>query len=432
GDSGNGPENERKITWESLYIPKARVPKRLHVSLSWADAPWLYTRWPNYLAAQRHLGFNAVGMQPCYWRESDVPGHQVILEKIRQQGFQLIQIESPAGAIATDRSQQEIKSVLPGGKFGDTCPSYRGQFYQKEHASFARAAVWIKPDIIFYDIEAFWNGAQEAPQCSRCQERFKAGNYKDWDAFCAAMGREMHVDMKAAIEKALAAAGVTRKVTYGSYRTEPVMPLNDGLFAFGNTYPDLLQMAMPSLYVAGNALRVAESIADNRAKMQTNDIIPWLSTGCYGEYEPSHTRDMILEAFANGSRGITYYWYGHFDAAHFKYHAEAVDIVAPIEDIFMDGKPLKGLSCSQKKIKLCGMGVGDEMAVLISNYEGVARGTKVTVKTSAKARTPVWDLHSGKKIGATDGKGSFTVMLDRLPAHMYYLGSRYGGAVTRR
>lgn len=432
GDSGNGPENERKITWESLYIPKVRVPKRLHVSLSWAEAPWLYTRWPNYLDAQRHLGFNAVGMQPCYWRESDVPSHQAILGKIRQQGFQLIQIESPAGAIASDRSQQETKSTLPGGKFGATCPSYRGQYYQKEHASFARAAVWIQPDIIFYDIEAYWTGAQEAPQCSRCQERFRAGNYKDWDAFRGAMGREIHVDMKAAIDKALADAGIKRKIVYGSYRTEPMTPLNDGLFAFDNTYPDLLQVAMPSLYVAGNAQRVADSIAANRAKMQTNDIIPWLPTGCYGEYNPLRTRDMILEAFANGSRGITYYWYGHFDAAHFKYHAEAVDIIAPIEGIFVDGKPLTGLVCSEKKVKLCGMGVGNEMAVLISNYEGLAPGTKETVKTPARSQTPVWDLHSGKRIGATDGKGSFTVALDNLPAHLYYLGSKYSSAVQRR
>jgi hypothetical protein len=432
GDSGAGPENERQITWESLVIPPARIPKRLHVSLSWAEAPELCKVWPDYLAAQRHLGFNAVGMQPCYWNEANVPAYQAFLEEARQKGFQLIQIESPAGAVAPDRSQPEIKSVLPGGKFGSVCPAYRGQYYQKEGASFARAAVWIKPDILFYDIEAYWSGAQEAPQCSRCLERFKAGNYPDWDAFRAAMGREMHVDMKVAIEKALAAAGITRLLTYGSYRTEPVTPLNDGLFAFANTYPDLLQMAMPSLYVAGNPLAVATSIAANRACMQSNDIIPWLSTGCYGEYDPVRTRDMILEAFANGSRGITYYWYGHFDAAHFKYHAEAVDLVAPIEDIFMDGKPLTGLSCNHAKVKVCGMGVGNEMAVLVSNYSGLAPATKVTVQTPAPARTPVWDLHRGEQIGKTDRKGAFTVAVGSAAAHLYYLGTRYADAVPRR
>jgi hypothetical protein len=75
GDSGQGPENERQIAWESLFIPRARVPKRLHVSLSWADAPALHSTWPGYFDAMHHLGFNALGTFPCYWRESDVPAH---------------------------------------------------------------------------------------------------------------------------------------------------------------------------------------------------------------------------------------------------------------------------------------------------------------------------------------------------------------------
>ena len=87
-------------------------------------------------------------------------------------------------------------------------------------------------------------------------------------------------------------------------------------------------------------MAVAKSIAANRALLPANDIIPWLSTGCYGEFDPVRTRDMVLETLANGARGVTYYWYGDFDPGHFKYHAEAIDIVSPIEDIFVDGQPI--------------------------------------------------------------------------------------------
>lgn len=433
GDSGNGPENLRQITWQSLLIPPARVPKRLHVSLSWAEAPHLFRAWPGYLAAQQHLGFNAVGMQPCYWQEDRVPEYQEALRAIRAAGLKLIQIESPAGAIAADRQQAEIKSVLPGGKVGSVCPSYRGRYYQQEHASFARATQWIDPDLIFFDIEAYWHGVvQESTECARCQERYQAGHYQDWDDFRAAMGREIHADMKNAIDLARAEAGLTRPLDYGSYRTEPLTALNDGLFAFDKTYPDLLQMAMPSLYVAGNALAVADAVKGARARMKTNDIIPWLSTGCYGEYEPSRTRDMILEAFANGARGITYYWYGHFDAAHFKYHAEAVDIVAPIEDLFVDGQPLTNLKSSHVKVKVCGLGVGNEQAVLVSNYHGLARGTKVTIATGAKPGTPWWDLHAARKVGEVGPKGQISVILDDYAAHLYYLGRAYAAKVPRK
>jgi hypothetical protein len=429
GDNGSGPANERRLRWESLVIPPARVPKRLHVSLSWAEAPSLDKVWPDYLGAQRHLGFNAVGMQPCYWRESSVAGYREFIERARQAGLQIIQIESPAGAIASDRQQQETRSVLPGDRYGSVCPSYRGQFYQKEHESFARHAVWIEPDMIFYDIEAYWHGAQEAPQCQRCLQRSEAGGFTDWDQFRAAMGREIHVDMRSAIDKALAEAGIQRQVQYGSYRTQPTTPLNDGLFAFGNLYPDMLQMAMPSLYVAGSGMAVARGVATNRAAMQTNDIIPWLSTGCYGEYDPAHTRDMLLEVFANGSRGVTYYWYGYFDAAHFRYHAEAISIIAPIEDLFMDGRPLEGIECSDARVKACGMGMGAEMAVLVSNYQGVPAGTEVTVEAGAPPSTPVWDLHARQRAGAVAPDGAFTVKLDNANAHMYYIGKEYAEAI---
>jgi hypothetical protein len=431
GDTGDGPQNERQVTWYSLVIPQARVPQRLHISLSWAEAPSQYKNWPGYLDAQRHLGFNAVGMQPCYWREPVVAGNQEILRKIREAGFGLIQIESPAGAIAVDRKQPETKSILPGDGEGHVCPAYRGQYYQKEHGTFAQAAVWIEPDFIFYDIEAYWHGAVESPKCERCLERFESGDYADWDAFHAAMGHEIHVDMRNKIDAALAEAGITRKPIYGSYRTEPSTRLNDGLFAFEDAYPEMLQMAMPSLYVAGNSKFIGDYVAGNRALMNSNDIVPWLTTGCYGEFDPVRTRDSILEVFANGGNGITYYWYGYFDAAHFKYHAEAVDIVAPIEDIFMDGKPLTGLSCSEETVEARGMRLNDDLAVLIRNYHGVDAGTNVTVQTSAKAGTPVWDIHAGEQVGKTDASGAFTVALTDMNVRMYYIGTTYAANVRR-
>ncbi len=147
--------------------------------------------------------------------------------------------------------------------------------------------------------------------------------------------------------------------------------------------------------------------------------------------DPRHTRDMVLETLANGARGVTYYWYGHFDAAHFKHHADAVDIVAPIEDIFVDGTPLAGLECSHAQVKLCGMGLDGELAVLVSNYGGPAPATNVTVRTSAAPGRAVWDLHSGQRIGETGPGGSFAVVLGDVTAHLFYLGSKYAAAVPR-
>ena len=433
GDSGAGPENERVVTWYALDIPQARLPKRLNVTLAWIGSEGMSKTWPDYFAAIKWLGFRGVGFFPRYWKEADVAANAAIADEARAHGLLVVQNESPSSAIGSDRNQPEVKSQFANGEVGSFCPSYRGQYYQKEQASFAQHAVWLKPDLLYYDIEAFWGGAvQEAQRCTRCQERFKQGGFTDWDEFRAVMGQEMHADMKAAMDKALAAAGLQQQITHGSYRTDAITPLNDGLFRFSNLYPGLLQMAMPSLYVAGNAQAVADNISRNRAAMTTNDIVPWFSTGTYGEYEPSKTRDMILEAFANGANGVTYYWYGNFDAAHLKYHAEAIDLVAPIEDLFMDGKPLTGLKSGNDRIKVCGMGVGNEQAVLVSNYRGVPAGTAVAVTIPVTQRAPVWDMDSGKKIAEfTPGK-PLALRLGARATQLLYIGSKYAAAVPRR
>jgi hypothetical protein len=431
GDAGQGLENERKVTWESLDIPKARLPKRLHVSLAWSYAEGLINSWPNYFAANKHLGFNCVAFFPRYWKAEVVPVNQAVVEAARKEGFQIIANESPAGALSGDRKYEETKSQLDKGPSSHVCPSYRGQYYQKEHQSFADHAVWIKPDYFFYDIEAYWHGSQEAPRCSRCKERFQAGNYKTWDEFRGAMGIEIHRDMKARIDEALKAANITQKIIYGSYRTQPIGPLNDGLFNFDQLYPEYLQLAMPSLYVAGNQMSVANNISRNRAQMTTNDIIPWLSTGTYGEYEPSRSRDLILEALANGARGVTYYYYANFDPAHFMYHAQAVDLAAPIEDLFVDGQPLTGLQVDNPKLKVCGMGVGAEKAVLISNYAGVAAGTTVKVTVPVQATTAVYDMDSGRQIGQIKPGQPLELKLDTRSTVLLYVGSKYARAVAR-
>lgn len=438
GDSGAGPENERKITWESLVIPKARLPKRLHMTMAWIGSENMPGDWPTYLQDMKHLGFNGVGFFPRYWTEKTKDKGIAVADEARRQGLAVIQNESPASALEEDRQQPEVHSQFADGQVGKGelafCPSYRGPYYRKEHASFGRHAVWLKPDYIFYDIEAFWTGAvQDAARCTRCQERRKTGGLATWDDFRAAMGKEMHVDMKAAIDQALAAAGLNHKIVYGSYRTEPVTELNDGIFRFADLYPGLLQLAMPSLYVAGSGQAVADNISRNRAQMPANDIVPWLSTGCYGEYEPVRTRDMILEALANGARGVTYYWYGHFDAGHFKYHAQATDLVAPVEDIFMDGKPLTGLKCNNDKIKLCGMGVGNEMAVLVSNYAGLRPDTIIKLTLPVKTRVPVWDLDAGQRIAELrPGKTTMDLLLGDRRTQMLYVGSKYATAVARK
>jgi hypothetical protein len=97
----------------------------------------------------------------------------------------------------------------------------------------------------------------------------------------------------------------------------------------------------------------------------------------------------------------------------------------------MDGTPLPNLMCSHERLKVCGMGLNGEQAVLVSNYRGVPRGTNVTIHSFAAPGLPVRDLHSGKSVGVTKADGSFNVALDEFAAHMYYLGYKYEAAISQ-
>ena len=191
------------------------------------------------------------------------------------------------------------------------------------------------------------------------------------------MGREIHVDMKAAIDKALAAAGVSAKIAYGSYRTEPITPLNDGLFAFDNTYPDLLQMAMPSLYVAGNQRAVAQGVAANRARMKTNDIIPWLTHRLLRRVRsPAHPRHDAGGPGQRRARGDLLLVRPLRRRALQVPRRSRGHCAPRSRTSSWTAQPLAGLECSHEQVKLCGMGLGDELAVLVSNYGGLAPGPK--------------------------------------------------------
>ena len=101
----------------------------------------------------------------------------------------------------------------------------------------------------------------------------------------------------------------------------------------------------------------------------------------------------------------------------------------PVEDIFVDGVPRSGLTASHEKVKVCGMALGEEMAILVSNYAGLKPDTRVTISAPVTSRSEVWDLHARRKIGALLPGGRFEVVLGDVAAHLFYVGNKYAAAI---
>jgi hypothetical protein len=370
--------------------------KRLHISLAWFGTGHAI-QWPGFLKEWKKLGFNAVACFPRYWGKRTAEMTD-FLDKARKGGYKVVMNESPFHVMTKPFRKKlgaEIFSRTPDGKSKNVCPSYRGQYHKKEMERVAENVRKSRPDYVFWDIEIWSRGAREASRCSRC----KAGQQqsgKPMEEYLRFEGKKSFSDLYAAVRKG---SKNSRMPIVASYNHHAAVPVHHHVADFNLIFPAYVQQAQPSLYVVGRALDVHNSIRKNYQLTQSRNIVPWLTAGTYGEFEPYKMEQMILEALLNGATGITYYWYGDFDTAlDFYYHAKALAQIAPYEDLIMDGKVFEPTG-SNTELTYSGIKKGNEILLLIGNY---ANATPETVFVTPFSKvTQVKDLRSGKDIKLT-------------------------------
>ena len=251
------------------------------------------------------------------------------------------------------------------------CPSYKGKYYKAAIARVKRNVELVKPDYVFFDIEEWYRGASNAEKCKRCSSGQKSSG-KSMDEYLKYLGTEKMRDLYEAVKQG--SAGYKMPVI-GAYNYHAAHPVHHIIMDFNRLYPDYVQLAQPSLYVAGDALTVHNSIRKNYELLGEKHIIPWLTAGCYGEFSPDKMEQMVLEALMNGACGITYYSISNFDTSlDFYYHAKALSMIAPYEDIIVEGDVITSLRGSNKKLTYSAIKKGNEMLLLIGNYKKVENG----------------------------------------------------------
>lgn len=349
--------------------------KRLHSSLAWTSDTEQQT-WPDFLVNWRMLGFNAVSTFPRYWSDSTKNKNQKFLFEAKKMGFKVVMNESPDWMEVGAKDGAEVFSQIPGAKNRNLCPSYRGAEYQKEMARIYKNIGDAKPDYIFWDIECYANGATEAAQCTRCSQAWKKSG-KAMGQFLKDLGVSFNGDLYRLVEKYARESNTKIPIvaSYDRHASPPEYALIDD---FNLLYPKYLKYSQPSLYISGNAQEVHDAVRAEYRILKNRDILPWLTAGCYGEFEPYKIEQMVLESFLNGSIGVTYYCYGDFDSAlDYYYHAKAIAEIAPYEDLIADGEILEPKG-SNDKMTYSGIKKGDEMLFLIGNYSRTSEETTFT------------------------------------------------------
>lgn len=393
------PARPITVPLELIEIPQVPRIDDLHISLAWLGS-WSCMLYPEFFESWRHMGFNAVACFPRYWDEKGgarEAKYLAFLAEARDQGFAVIMNESPFEVMkqAHKAASPEILSQFADGTTSsDLCPSYHGPIYDDEIHRVANLYARMKPDYVFYDIECWYGGALEAARCTRCIAGQVASG-KPMADFLTDLGHKQLMDMRRAIAAQADQAGIPMPLI-GSYNTHADRPVYHFVNDFRKDYPAALDMAQPSIYVHGDGLKAHDMLQSHYAAFQSNRSIPWLTTGCYGEYPPHRVEHQVLEALLNGSMGITYYEFENFDTPlDYYYHAKALAMIAPYQGVIKQGSP-DPVEHDNDSLTYSAVRRSKDMLILVGNYRG-SRQTQATITLPYESIAEIMDLQSGQR-----------------------------------
>jgi hypothetical protein len=388
-----------RVTVPILPIEIPEVPRNddAHVSLAWMSESEAID-WPGFFKAWRHLGFNAVSTFPRYWPAGGQPPAEIArwLTEARRQGFKVLYNESPFHMMVNlHKDEPELYGQLPGGPSKKPCPAYKGRFYQEEIKRVGDCFEKSNPDVVFYDIELWYDGGQEAGTCSRCLDWQKKSG-KSMAECLVDMGTQMKTDMFNEIQARCIQLGRAMPVL-AMYDLRAAEETYQFVHSFGAVYPKWLQWSQPSLYCLNRIGYAHESM---KAEFKALDgkkgvIVPWLTAGTYGEADSGTVEALILESFLNGAAGITYYCSTDFDTPlDFQAHARALAILAPYRELLRTGTSCEVPMATEGVLSSAWGNGKDELLLLLGNY-GNSRAVRVRPTLPFAAAGVVTDAQTG-------------------------------------
>ena len=262
--------------------------------------------WPGYYENLKKLGFSAVQTYPYMLQRSGkdlfADQYKANIEKARQSGYKIvIGYNGLLDMYKYSQHKAEAFCQIPDKK-DNCCPSYRGQAYIDELAKIRRAVALIKPDCIQWDIEHWGRALPNWKKCARCQEAFKKSG-KNWGDFLDDLSVELNAEINAAVAAGAKDSNAAMPLLYNYNRHS--LHLNYHSFEKWALNGKFVSGGQPSLYVAGNEIIVHNSIKNNFANQvdkSQRTLLPVLTPGTYGAYEPYHLEQMIYEAMLNGCK----------------------------------------------------------------------------------------------------------------------------------
>ncbi|MCE5229229.1 discoidin domain-containing protein [bacterium] len=392
----------------AIKIGSAPQPRRIMAGLCW----WrlgLTREWPDALEDFRRLGFNTL---PVFGHESaGSTTDTATIGRFRAAGFKVLNIDSTLHVMrgAAGKRADELACQVADKNRCEVCPSYRGELYHAEVARVADECACVKADYFSADIE-IWTGPglKLCEQCARCQADYKASGAKSWAEWQLAKGEEMWRDIADAIRRRAGEMGVNPP-EIGVYDFRPGINYQN-FWPYDRLYPAFLGNSQVSTYsplYPYNITFVGDEARQDRRRLPRTDVMPWICPGDAGMFPGEMFTWALLECYANGSRGV-HFWSGRvWDAETLDAHARALRMIAPVENVIMDGDLATSITC-RPAMRVSGMRKGNEMFLLITDsYEPYSGPVIVTLPGAVKA--DVIDLDTGQPAAKLDGQKEFAL-----------------------
>ncbi|GEM_PF-5413163 len=367
---------------EFLQIPKV-VPnfKRIDNSI------WYENRFrdiPGIDEAARDMGLSTA----MYFVRSlkDAENALPMVEKSRAAGRKIrLELEPTTNMRLTYKDKSTTRCVGSTS----TCLSNHNEEYQ-ESVNLIREFLKIVPcDTVVFDIEDWEPNQMNATiaKCTRCQAEKERRGFKNWVDFFDTMQVEYVSEYTKAAWEGAEAAGRSRP-RIGYYAVSPFMAYNclDGAVPFlgySKLFPQYCDEIQNSYY--GRSARECHEQMRKVYKIHPNPaiLLPWRSAGTgayYGQPFYNLTEQHILETLMNGAGGMQFFQGMSFESPlDFYYMARAFAMLAPYEDLLMDGELDEALVGDNPGMLYTARRLDDTLLFLAGNY-GALQPAKAVAK----------------------------------------------------
>ena len=437
-----GFQPPRQVEFLGVDLPKVTAPKRLITAFDMYSAA--YQDWEGFRSGQageeamvqdlKRMGFNRLqiwGGVARHYAEMGIEGAHSTGVAFR------LDAESPDGA----------RSVMLDGSLSATmmCPSYRGPAF-KNHYVFDYADTASKcASAMNMDDEGYLVSG-EGPLicfCDRCIARWTQWvhkehpnldsnmspkeffiqahkypeHYKAWLKFRCELVAERFGIVRQAFFDGLKKTGVktTARPEFWAFTGEEQLVALSSMESLSK----VLDYISPMIYTNGDGIR--KEIADY-APISGGKVVFCIAPG-YSISPEGDARSQVLEAVMGGSKGFLVWNYdiGPITTGHMADMSEAIRMLAPVEDIILDGKVDAGYDADKDSTHLLARKLGDQTVLLVSDYS--PGRTQATVTVPGQMSLEVLDRFTEQvvaRLNATQRSFNATLRPD-FQARLYHL-----------